>query len=326
MLHYIPKDLPVPKLHQLLLGGIGPRPIALVSTISEDGILNLTPFSFFNCFGSNPPIIAFSPSRRGRDGSFKNTYLNLMNNKECVVQSVTYSMVNQINLASTEYPPEVDEFVKSGLTPMDSELVKPKRVKESPFQMECIMREMRSFGEGGASPNIAICEVLKLHVAEDIVKDGVIHPDDIDLVGRMSANYYSRASGESIFELVQPKFEIGVGYDLLPDFIKQSHIYSANNLGAFGTSQQIPTYVEVEKFIHDYGHINIENFEATEEAFFRYQRQNDFKSMLKAALIFLDNKKPKGRMYLELTAKSAIENKDYEFAWKVALYAGKLKN
>ncbi len=326
MFHYNPKDLPVPKLHQLLLGGIGPRPIALVSTISEDGILNLTPFSFFNCFGSNPPMIAFSPSRRGRDGSFKNTYLNLMNNKECVVQSVTYSMVNQVNLASTEYPPEVDEFVKSGLTPVDSDLVKPKRVKESPFQMECIMREMRSFGEGGASANIAICEVIKLHIAEDIVKDGIISPDDIDLVGRMSANFYSRASGSSIFELVQPKFEIGIGYDQLPGFIKESHIYSANNLGAFATSQYVPSDNEVKNFIEEFEKIQLENFESSEEAFFRYQRHNDFKRMLKTALFFVKEKKSKQKVFLELTAKCAIENKDTDFAWKTALYAGKIKD
>ena len=326
MLHYNPKDLPVSKLHQLLLGGIGPRPIALVSTISEDGILNLTPFSFFNCFGSNPPMIAFSPSRRGRDGSFKNTYLNLMNNKECVVQSVTYSIVNQVNLASTEYPPEIDEFIKSGLTPVDSDIVKPKRVKESPFQMECVMREMRSFGEGGASANIAICEVLKLHIAEDIVKDGIIHPDDIDLVGRMSANYYSRASGASVFELVQPKFEIGVGYDRIPDFIKESHIYSANNLGAFGTSQSIPSDKEVENFIKEFEETQLENFEASEEAFFRYLRHNDFKKMLKAALNFVKEEHSKRKTFLELTAKCAIENKDPGFAWKTALYAGKIKS
>ena len=326
MLHYTPKDLPVPKLHQLLLGGIGPRPIALVSTISENGILNLTPFSFFNCFGSNPPMIAFSPSRRGRDGSFKNTYLNLMNNKECVVQSVTYSIVNQVNLASTEYPPEVDEFVKSGLTPVDSDLVKPKRVKESPFQMECIMREMRSFGEGGASANIAICEVIKLHIAEDIVKNGIIHPDDIDLVGRMSANFYSRASGGSIFELVQPKFEIGIGYDQLPGFIKESHIYSANNLGAFGTSQSIPSNSEVENFIEEFENLQFENLETSEEAFYRYQRHNDFKKMLKAALDLAKKGHPKSKTFFELTAKCAIENKDPDFAWKTAIYSGKIKS
>ena len=326
MTSYNPKDMPVPKLHQLLLGGIGPRPIALVSTISEDGILNLTPFSFFNCFGSNPPMVAFSPARRGKDGSFKNTYLNLMSNKECVVQSVTYSMVNQINLASTEYPAEVDEFVKSGFTPVDSELIKPKRVKESPFQMECVMKEMKSFGEGGAAPNIAICEVLKIHISDDIVKDGVIHPDAIDLVGRMSANFYSRASGNAIFELKQPKFEIGVGYDQLPVFIKKSHVYSANNLGAFGTSQYIPSASDVDNFINDFKKIEIENYEPGEVAFSRYLRHSDYRRMLKAALQLLDEKHPKTKINLELTAKCAIENDDNDFAWKVALFAGRIKN
>ncbi len=325
MQHFNPKELPVPKLHQLLLGGIGPRPIALVSTISDDGILNVSPFSFFNCFGSNPPIVAFSPSRRGRDGSFKNTYHNLMNNNECVVQSVTYSMVNQINLASTEYPPEVDEFVKSGFSPIDSELVKPKRVKESPFQMECVMKEMRSFGEGGASPNIAICEVLKIHIADDIVKDGVIHPDDIDLVGRMSANYYSRASGDAIFELKQPKFDLGIGYDQLPDFMKRSHIYSANNLGAFATCQEIPMDKDVENFVQEIQNSDYENFEPSEDAFFRYQRHSEYKKMLKAALIMQEKKHPKLKNFIELTAKIALENHDTDFAWKAALLAGRIK-
>ncbi|HKI79198.1 MAG TPA: flavin reductase family protein [Ignavibacteriaceae bacterium] len=326
MTSYNPKELEVPKLHQLLLGGIGPRPIALVSTISEDGILNLTPFSFFNCFGSNPPMVAFSPSRRGKDGSFKNTYHNLMNNKECVVQSVTYSMVNQINLASAEFAPEVDEFVKSGLTPVDSEIVKPKRVKESPFQMECVMREMRSFGEGGAAPNIAICEVLKIHIPDDIVKNGVIHPDDIDLVGRMSANYYSRASGEAIFELKQPKYDLGIGYDQLPDFIKKSYIYSANNIAALATCEAIPSDADVNKFIKEIQYSEIENYESGEEAFYRYQRHSDYKRMLKAAVEILDKKNPKAKTLLELTAKCALENNNADFAWKTALYAGKINN
>ena len=198
MLHIEPSDLAVKEVHRLLLGGVGPRPIALVSTVSKDGILNLTPFSFFNVFGANPPIIAFSPSRRGRNATLKDTYYNLMDNGECVVQSVTYSMVEQINLASTEYDPGIDEFVKSGLTPVDSDIVKPKRVQESPFQMECKLREMRSFGEGGASANIAICEVLKFHVAEDIFKDGVIHPDLIDLAA-------SEATGKA---LTPPELEL----------------------------------------------------------------------------------------------------------------------
>ncbi len=204
MLHFIPKELPVQKLHQLLIGGVAPRPIALVSTLSKDGIPNLSPFSFFNVFGSNPPILAFSPSRRGRDSSLKDTYHNIVETKECVIQTVTYPMVEQISLASTQFKPELNEFIKSGLTPMESDIVKPFRVKESPFQMECKLLEMKSYGEGGSSANIAICEVLKLHIAEDIFEDGIIHPDLLDPVARMSGNFYSRASGKAIFKVVQP--------------------------------------------------------------------------------------------------------------------------
>ncbi|MFB3056658.1 MAG: flavin reductase family protein, partial [Ignavibacteriaceae bacterium] len=230
MLHYKPEDISVPEFHKLLLGGVGPRPIALVSTLSAEGKINLSPFSFFNAFGVNPPIIAFSPARRGKDASLKDTYNNLIATKECVVQSVTFSMVEQISLASTEYPTEVNEFIKSGLTPINSDVVKPKRVKESPFQMECKLIEMKSYGESGGSANMAICEVLKIHVAEDIFTNGLIDPKKIDLVGRMSGNFYCRANGEAIFEVEKPTAKKGIGYDQLPDFIKHSHVFTANNL------------------------------------------------------------------------------------------------
>jgi flavin reductase (DIM6/NTAB) family NADH-FMN oxidoreductase RutF len=203
MLHYEPKDLSVPEVHRLLLGGVAPRPIALVSTISKDGINNLSPFSFFNAFGANPPVVAFSPSRRGRDSTLKDTYNNLLATKECVIQVVTHSMVEQVSLASAEFPPEYDEFIKSGLTPIDSDIVKSKRVKESPFQMECKLLEIKSFGDGGASANIAICEVLKFHVAEDLFTDGIIDPVKIDLVARMSGDFYSRAK-EGVFIVEKP--------------------------------------------------------------------------------------------------------------------------
>ncbi|MBZ0199467.1 MAG: flavin reductase family protein, partial [Ignavibacteriaceae bacterium] len=249
MIHFTPSEKKVPEVHQMLLGGIGPRPIALVSTLNKNGQNNLSPFSFYNVFGANPPIIAFSPSRRGHDATLKDTYHNLYETKECVVQSVTYSMVEQISLASTEYPSEVDEFIKSGLTPIDSDLVKPKRVKESPFQMECKLVEIKSYGEGGAAANMAICEVIKFHVAEDIFINGIIQPDLIDLIGRMSGNFYCRAKGSAIFEVEKPIRKKGIGYDAVPMFIKSSHIYSANNLGKFGNTEFIPTSTEVDEFI-----------------------------------------------------------------------------
>lgn len=321
MLHINPKDYPQPEIHRLLLGGVGPRPIALVSTLSEDGIPNLAPFSFFNAFGSNPPIIAFSPSRRGRDGSFKNTYNNLMATKECVVQSVTYNMVEQVSLASTEYPPEVDEFLKSGLTPIDSHLVKAKRVKESPFQMECILRDMMSYGTGGAAANIAICEVVLFHIAEDIIKDGLIQPDLIDLVARMSGNYYSRASGKSIFTVAKPVQKKGIGFDNLPDKMKESFIYTANNLGKFANTEKIPSEEEVYAFINEIKSIQYPSFENDEQSFSRYLKLNDYTRMLKAILSNPEEFSDNMIKFVELTAKCAIENDNPDFAWKTAIYA-----
>jgi flavin reductase (DIM6/NTAB) family NADH-FMN oxidoreductase RutF len=326
MLHYEPKDLPVRDLHKLLLGGVAPRPIALVSTISEDGIHNLSPFSFFNAFGANPPMIAFSPARRGRDASLKDTYHNLMATKECVVQAVTYAMVEQISLASTEYPADLDEFIKSGLTPIDSDLVKPKSVKESPFQMECKLVEMNSYGEEGASANMAVCEVLKIHVAEDMFTDGIIDPQKIDLVGRMSGDYYCRASGSSIFLVEKPLQKKGIGFDQLPDFMKESEVYSANNLGKFANIERIPDEIEITEFIDFLNALTEDNFEEGLEAFYRYQKLADYKFMMKSALKLSELNNKKRKYLIELTAKCALENNDIDFAWKAALYAARLNN
>lgn len=325
MLHFEPKELTVPKLHQILLGGVAPRPIALVSTISEDGVNNLTPFSFFNVFGSNPPMLAFSPSRRGRDSSLKDTYNNLMKNHQCVVQAVTYSMVEQVSLASTEYPPEVDEFEKAGLTPIDSDLVKPKRVKESPFQLECVLKDMLSYGSGGASANIAICEVIKIHAAEDIFKDGIIQPDLIDLVARMSSDYYCRARGNSIFVVEKPNQKKGIGFDNLPDFMKQSDVYSANNLGKFANIESIPSENDVINFVNEIKSKSFYDFEISEEAFYRFQKNNQYEKMLKVAIHFFNNSHPKKKIFIEFTAKCALENHNSLFAWKTALIVSQFK-
>ncbi len=319
MFHYEPKDISFPEFHQLLLGGVGPRPIALVSTLSADGKNNLSPFSFFNAFGVNPPMIAFSPARRGKDASLKDTYNNLIATKECVVQSVTFSMVEQISLASTEYPTEVDEFIKSGLTPIDSDVVKPKRVKESPFQMECKLIEMKSYGESGGSANMAICEVLKIHVAEDIFTNGIIDPQKIDLVGRMSGNFYCRANGEAIFEVEKPIVSKGIGYDQLPDFIKESQVLTANNLAKFANVESIPGKESVKDFITKLRKEEFEGFEQSEEAFYRYQRLSNYKYMMKIALQFVNEDHRKAKYFTELTAKCALENNDTDFAWKVIL-------
>ena len=194
----------MPDTFRLLIGGVGPRPIALVSTVSQTGVNNLAPFSFFNAFGANPPIVAFSPARRGRDGSFKDTYNNIVATQECVIQVVTHAIVKQVNEASAEFPPEIDEFEKSGLTPIDADLVQAKRVKESPFQMECRLFKMVPLGEGKASGNLTICEVLKFHVDESILSDGAIDQRKIDLVARMGGDFYARAHGDALFELSKP--------------------------------------------------------------------------------------------------------------------------
>jgi len=319
MLHYEPKDISFPEFHKLLLGGVGPRPIALVSTISSDGINNLSPFSFFNAFGANPPMVAFSPSRRGRDASLKDTYNNLIATKECVIQSVTYSMVEQISLASTEYPTGIDEFLKSGLTPLDSDIVKPKRVKESPFQMECKLVDMKSYGESGGSANIAICEVLKLHVAEDIFSGGIIDPKKIDLVGRMSGNFYCRANGNAIFQVDKPITKKGIGYDQLPDTIKESNVFTANNLSKLANVEIIPDEKSVKEFIKEIEKEKLEGFEQSEEAFFRYFNLSNYKYMMKATLHFVTENHPKAKYFTELTSKCALENNDTDFAWKVIL-------
>ena len=318
MLHYESKDLSVREVHRLLLGGVAPRPIALVSTISNNGINNLSPYSFFNAFGANPPIVAFSPSRRGKDASLKDTYNNLVATKECVIQAVTHSLVEQISLASAEFPSDIDEFIKSGLTPVNSDLIKPKRVKESPFQMECKLVEMKSFGEGGAAANLAICEVLKFHIAEDLFTNGIIDPVKIDLVARMSGNFYSRA-GLGVFEVEKPIGKKCIGYDIIPNHIRESHLYSANDLGKFGNSESIPGDNEVIDFIEKITKEKLIDFENGYDAFLRYQRLNDHKKMLKAALGMEENKKRN----IELAVKTALKNNDIEFAWNAALFAGK---
>jgi len=319
MLHYEPKDISFREFHKLLLGGVGPRPIALVSTISSDGINNLSPFSFFNAFGANPPMVAFSPSRRGRDASLKDTYNNLIATKECVIQSVTYSMVEQISLASTEYPTGIDEFLKSGLTPLDSDIVEPKRVKESPFQMECKLVDMKSYGKSGGSANIAICEVLKLHVAEDIFTGGIIDPNKIDLVGRMSGNFYCRANGNAIFQVDKPITKKGIGYDQLPAVIKNSNVFTANNLAKLANVETIPDEKSVKEFIKEIEKEKLEGFEQSEEAFFRYINLSNYKYMMKATLHFVSENHPKAKHFTELTSKCALENNDTDFAWKVIL-------
>jgi flavin reductase (DIM6/NTAB) family NADH-FMN oxidoreductase RutF len=248
MFSFDPKELDLKHRHQLLIGGVAPRPIALVSTQSKDGMDNLAPFSFFNAFGSNPPVIAFSAARRGRNGTTKDTYNNLMETQECVVHIVHFDMVEQMNMTSTEYPTGIDEFTKSGFTKLKSDVVKPFRVKESRFHMECKLREMVSLGDEPASGNLAICDVVRFHIAEDMYVDGRVMIEKMDQVARNGGPYYTRAFAPSMFQIVQPTTELGVGYDQLPKAFKDSHDLSANDLGQLATVQQIPSAAECKAF------------------------------------------------------------------------------
>lgn len=255
MLQVDPKNTPVPQVHQYLLGGVAPRPIALVATLSADGVRNLSPFSFFNAFGANPPTIAFSPARRGRDGTLKDTYNNLIATGECTVQAVTYSILHQINLASAEWAADVDEFVKSGLTPIDSIKVKPPRVKESPFQMECILKQMVPLGDGKAAGNLAICEAVLMHIEERLLDGNIINPGRMEHVARNGGDWWSRVTAESAFRLVKPIDGSLIGFDNLPEYVKNSHVLSANNLGQLANYERIPTVQEAAQFAQSPGEL-----------------------------------------------------------------------
>lgn len=237
----IPGDIKTGQLHGYLLGAVAPRPICFASTIDEDGNANLSPFSFFNVFGSKPPTLIFSPARRVRDNTTKHTLQNAAQTGEVVVNIVNYNIVQQMNLASCEYPKGVDEFIKSGLTPIESEFVKPFRVKESPAQLECKVKQIIETGEEGGAGNLIICEVLCMHLDDNVLDEkGIIDPHKIDLVARMGANYYCRASGDAVFEVEKPNTDLGIGIDKLPGFVKNSVVLTGNDLGILGNVTNVP--------------------------------------------------------------------------------------
>lgn len=245
-----PNTIPPHHLHRLLLSAVAPRPIAFASTIDSMGKANLSPFSCFNVFGVNPSTLIFSPSRSGRTNELKDTYLNVKEVPEVVINIVTYSMVEQMNLASTEFPRGVNEFFKSGFTPIASEKVKPFRVKESPVQIECKVRQVIETGDGAGSANLIICEVLLIHTNDKVLdKKGMIDTRKLDLVGRMGADYYVRASGRALFTLEKPDSKSAIGVDSLPESVQMSNVLTGNDLGRLGSLQSAPTAPEIEKFI-----------------------------------------------------------------------------
>ena len=249
---YNPETLSPMQVQRLLHDCVAPRPIAFASTIDLEGKPNLSPFSFFNAFGVNPTTLIFSPSKRGRDGSTKDTYQNVKEVPEVVINMVTYDMVEQVNLASTEYPKGVNEFEKAGFTALQSETIRPFRVAESPVQLECKVRQVIETGEGGGSANLVICEVLRIHVKEGLQEeDGSIKPDRLRLVGRMGGNHYVKAFGEGIFQINKPVADDYIGIDKLPENIKYSPYLNGNELGLLGMSQRLPNQQEITAFQQD---------------------------------------------------------------------------
>jgi flavin reductase (DIM6/NTAB) family NADH-FMN oxidoreductase RutF len=241
-----PKQTSISDFHKILLGTVAPRPIAFASTVDLEGNFNLSPFSFFNCFSVNPPILVFSPARRVRDNTTKHTLENLYDVKEVVINVVNYALVEQASLASTEYDKGINEFVKSGLTPIASSLVKPPRVKESPVAFECKVNDIISLGSENGSGNLILCEILLVHCHDHIFDAaGKVDPNEIDLVARMGADYYCRASGVSLFEVEKPLQKKGIGIDQIPDEIRNSNILTGNNLGRLGNVEKLPEAIEI---------------------------------------------------------------------------------
>lgn len=266
MLSITPGEIPTPKLFGYLLGAVAPRPIALASTVDKDGNPNLSPFSFFNVFGANPPIAVFSPSRRGRDNTTKDTFDNVKENPEVVINTVSYNIVNQVNLASNEFDKGVNEFIKSGLTPVKSELIKPYRVKESPTQLECKVLQVIETGKKGGAGNLVVCEIVRVHINEEILKeDGSIDPHKADLVGRMGKDFYCRASGDAVFEVEKPGTSIGIGYDGLPEYIRNSEVLTGNDLGRFGNLASLPEKEKITLAHENSKYLNIIDSHSTDK-------------------------------------------------------------
>lgn len=283
-----PEDVSTGKFHGYLLGAVGPRPIAFASTIDESGRPNLSPFSFFNVFSTNPPILIFSPSRRVRDNTTKHTLENVLKIKEVVINIVSFDMVQQMSLSSTEYAEGVNEFKKAGFTMLKSDLVKPFRVGESPVQFECKVTKIEALGSEGGAGNLIFSEVVKLHINAAVLDENEnIDPFKIDQVARMGGNWYSRAN-LGMFEVPKPLSSTGIGVDAIPDHIRSSDILTGNDLGMLGNVEEIPSKEEVAIFIK--GNIELRTIISGGE-----------------------------RFALEVKAKEYLSRNDVLSAWKVLL-------
>lgn len=249
LLTIIPKNISIAAFHSYLLTAIAPRPIALASTINKDGDTNLSPFSFFNVFSANPPILIFSPARRVKNNTTKHTLQNVHEVKEVVINVVNYGMVQQTSLSSTEYPKDINEFDKAGFTMLKSDKVKPFRVSESPVQFECKVNDIIALGNEGGAGNLVICEVVCMHIDENILNDKMqISQQKLDLVARAGGSFYTRIK-DGFFEIPKPLQTLGLGVDSLPFFVKNSHILTGNDLGFLANVAKLPSKNDVDKFV-----------------------------------------------------------------------------
>jgi flavin reductase (DIM6/NTAB) family NADH-FMN oxidoreductase RutF len=236
-----PGEIPIPQLHQYLIGSVAPRPICFASTLDSNGLPNLAPFSFFNVFSANPPILIFAPNNSGKTGEPKHTLLNVKEVPEVVINMVNYEMVEKMNVAAAPWDRGVSEFEKAGFTPLNSDLIKPFRVAESPVQIECKVLEVKEMGQGGGAGNIVICQVLRMHISEDILnEEGKIDQHKIDLVGRLGGSWYSNSRNEALFQLAQPMVKT-IGFDALPERAKKSNVLTANQLGQLSALTEWPS-------------------------------------------------------------------------------------
>lgn len=248
---FTPEDLETKDLHQYIVGAVAPRPIAFASTIDENGVANIAPYSFFNAFSSNPPMLVFSSNRRVADNTTKDTLHNVENNQEVVINVVNYKIVRQMALASISYPSEVSEFDKSGLTPLASEMVQPYRIQESPIQFECRVEEIIKLGEHGGAGHLILCRVLQLHIDEAILNGNRIDPHKADLVGRLGRAHYVRASGAAIFDVYQSPLKLALGFDRLPTHVRGSHVLTGNELAQLAGLYEMPSDEVMQSVLSD---------------------------------------------------------------------------
>lgn len=267
-----PKSISVPALQGYLQGTVVPRPIALVSSVDLKGAVNLSPFSFFNMFSMNPPILIFSPSRRVRDNSTKHTLQNVLEVKEVVINIVSYEMVERVSLASCDFPKGVNEFVKAGFTEEPSVIVTPPRVAESPVSFECKVNQVIPLGTDGGAGNLVVCEVLLIHIKEEILDEqGKVNPQKLDAVARMGGNDYCRAYGEAIFNVPKPNEKVGIGYDQIPVHIRNSKVLTGNDLGRLGNIEKLPDPESIKAFKSNADFLSI--ISSGEEEIHRYAQQ-----------------------------------------------------